>query len=75
MNRTFKNRIEALERQIAGPRIFYVSADDPAPEMRPGDVLIVDDIVGGPREQDTQNPARPSGAGTAARPSPCVRPN
>lgn len=44
MNRTFKNRIEALERQIAGPRIFYVSADDPAPETRPGDLVIVDDI-------------------------------
>lgn len=47
MNRTFKNRIEALERQIAGPRIFFICADDPAPEMRPGDVLIVDDIAGG----------------------------
>ncbi len=44
MNRTFKNRIEALERQIAGPRVYLIDADDPLPEMHPGDVVIVDDI-------------------------------
>lgn len=47
MNKTLRNRIAALERRIAGPRIFYIDADDPVPEMRPGDVLIVDDIPGG----------------------------
>ncbi len=44
MNKTLKNRIEALERRTTGPRIFYIDADDPVPEMRPGDVVIVDDI-------------------------------
>jgi len=49
MNKTLKNRIEALERRTTGPRVYRIDADDPLPEMRPGDVLIVDDIPRGER--------------------------